>query len=62
MAARTIAVAGNADMSGIASSATGSDPGADTVSIVFDDADTSKLARAAALQRAIEVLAEEGWI
>lgn len=61
MAARTIAVAGNADMSGIASTASGSDPGVDTVSIVFDDAD-GKLPRAAALQRAVEKLAEEGWI
>ncbi|MCA9505712.1 MAG: hypothetical protein KC616_21650 [Myxococcales bacterium] len=61
MAARTIAVAGNADMSGIASTASGSDPGVDTVSIVFDDAD-GKLPRAAALMRAVEKLAEEGWI
>lgn len=61
MAARTIAVTGNEDMSGVASTASGSDPGVNTVSIVFDDADDN-LPRAAALQRAVEKLAEEGWV
>ena len=60
MAGRGITVTGNADMSSFASTS-GSDPGVDTILIVFDDAD-SKLARAAALTRAIEKLAEEGWI
>lgn len=61
MAARTMAVSDIFPLDLIASTATGSDPGADIISIVFDDAD-SKARRQHAFEKLRMKLIEEGWI
>lgn len=61
MAARQITVTGNEDMSAIASTAAGSDPGTNAVLIQIDDADPPDLLRQA-VQRGIEKLIEEGYM